>query len=482
MAKEDKTKNRNKQQGSKRETGKDRGSEKKNPRTPDKITVQSRVYEAIKFDASNIYFNNLVGSNIERTTGLNVTRLPGILIFRSAPNFVSNSDMLNVAATSIYTYVRHANSGRTNYEASDLMVYLIAMSEIYVAIAELTRAYGIASYFTSQNLYSGHILEALGFEPIQTRNQLADMRYSLNVLINKVKAFAVPKAFNYFDERISEHLNVYSDEPGDRGQFMAIVPGTRGVFNATREGGSSIDFVEVPSVRNVFDYIATINDVVEDLRANEDINIMSGDIMKAYGDNLYTPQPVPVDLITAPIYDELQLLQFQNGHFPGDIHVSPLIQTNNRLGSSIQITSAVDSINYTDKRYLNSPYEGVDANLIFALSKYQITTKTIPGETQIMDLVSANTTILYGMTLFILDESGREVEAENIDQYHASAGIESDFIYLSKFKHHPYIYFEGYSLPVGDMHYVALLSETDTNRMNDARFILAFQTDRKSVV
>lgn len=467
--------NNNKRRG-REGTEKKHGRERNTERKLDKVTVQSQMYEAIKFDASNIYFNNLVGANIERTTGLNAPRLPGILTFRSTPNFVSNSDMVNVAATSIYTFVRHANSGRTNYEASDLMVYLIAMSEIYVAIAELTRAYGIASYFTSQNLYSGHILEALGFEPIETRNQLADLRYSLNVLINKVKAFAVPRAFNYFDERISEHLNVYSDEPGNRGQFMAIIPGIRGVFNATREGGSSIDFVEVPLVRNIFDYIETINDVVEDLRANEDINIMSGDILKAYGDNLYTPQPVPVDLVTTPVFDELQLLQFQNGHFPSEIHISPLIQTNNKLESTLQVMDMGANINYTDKRYLNSPYEDIDANIIFAISKYQIVTSPIEGEAYVRNIVSANTTVLYGMTLYTIDASGRDIVPTDIFQYQTGGSAAGDLIYLSKFKHHPFIYLEGFSLPVGDMHYVALLSETDTNRMNDARFILAFQT------
>lgn len=465
-----------------KKNNKDRKEQKKNdyevkPKRNDKGTIQSSMYEAIKFDASNVYFNNLVGSNVMRDETLDTSRLPGVLVFKSVPNFVSNSDMVNVAATSIYTYVRHANSGRTNYESSDLMTYLIAMSEVYVSIAELTRAYGIASYFNSQNLYSGHILQALGFQPLTTRNQLADMRYALNVLINKVKAFAVPKAFNYFDERISEHINVFSDEPGSRGQFLAIVPGYRGVFNATSEGGSSIDFVKVPSNRDVFSYITTINGVVENLRANEDINIMSGDILKAYGDNLYVPQPIPVDLVTVPVYDELQLLQFQNGHFPKDVSLSSLEQINNRLYSSITLVDLLNANNYTDKRYLNSPYEDIDANMIFALSKYQIVQREgASGEPQDMDLVSANTTLLYGMTLYILNEDGTGLASQQIDQYEGAIITKSALIYMSKFRHHPYLYFEGFSLPVGDMHYVALLSESDTNRMNDARFILAFQT------
>lgn len=444
--------------------------------TENKTTVQSQMYEAIKFDASNVYFNNLVGTRITRELGLNSEKLPGILTFKSAPNFVSNSDMLNVSATSIYTYVRHANSGRTNYESSDLMTYLIAMSEIYVAIAELTRAYGIASYFTAENLYSGYILQALGFKPLETRNELANFRYALNVLINKVKAFAVPRVFNYFDERISEHLNVYSDEPGNRGQFIAIVPGFIGKFNATSEGGSSIDFEEIPTNRDIFEYLNYVDSLVEDLRRNEDINIMSGDILKAYGDKLFTPQPVPVDLITTPVYDELQLLQFQNGHFPSGLHVESLKQTNNRLGMTIVAEDGALKSNYQDKRYLNSPYEGVDANIIFALSKYQLTLEPIPDEADYMKVVSGNTTILFNMQLHVFEEGGDPLYVRNVQQYETSFLSGSNIIYLTKFKHHPYIYLDGHSLPVGDMHYVALLSETDTNRMNDARFILAFQT------
>lgn len=439
-----------------------------------KTAVQSKMYEAIKYDASNIYFNNLVGTDLRRRPADTATRLPGILIFRSAPNFVSRSDMVNVAATSIYTYVRHANSGHTNYESSDLMVYLLAMSEVYVAIAELSRAYGIASYFTSQNLYSGHILKTLGFKPINTRNQLADFRYALNVLINKVKAFAVPKAFNYFDERVSEHINVFSDEPGDRGQFIAIVPGVRGRFNATAQGGSSLDFVPVPGDRDVFSYINEISLEVDNLRANEDINIMSGDIMKAYGDNLYVPQPIPVDMITVPVFDELQLLQFQNGHFPATLNTTSLYQANNRLYQEVTIADDAYAASYTEKRYLNSPYDGIDANMIFAISKYQLTASKLSDEE--MGLVSGNTTVLYGMKLYVIGNNGLDLYAYNIYQHQDALTSAFPLIYFSKFRHHPYVYFDTNSLPLGDMHYVALLSETDTNRMNDARFILAFQT------
>lgn len=446
----------------------------------DKKVVQSQMYEAIKYDASNIYFSNVVGTNIIRREGLAYGTLPGILTFRSVPNFTSNSDMLNVAATSIYTYVRHANAGRTNYESSDLMVYLIAMSEIYVAIAELTRAYGIASYFTPQNRYSGLILQALGFKPIETRNQLANMRYALNVLINKVKAFAVPKAFNYFDERVSEHLNVYSDEPSNRGQFIAIVPLHYGKFNATAEGGSSIDFNSVPTQRDVLEWINTVDSWVDDLRANEDINIMSGDILKAYGDNLYMPQPIPVDLVTTPVYDELTLLQFQNGHFPYEIYTGSLTQSGNKLSQTIYIIDEPFKDSYTDKRYLNSPYEDIDPNTIFALSKYQMVFKDREGQPGTMDLVSGNTTILGRMTLHVMNSLGTDLNSTRLRQFIADDTnlhyLFRDSQYLTKFKYHPYIYLVEHSLPIGDMHYVALLSESDTNRMNDARFILAFQT------
>lgn len=446
--------------------------EQKDDRTS-KETVQSKMYESLKFDASNIYFNNLVGTDLSTQENQTKNILPGILVFNSVANISSRSDMINIAATSIYTFVRHANSGRTNYESSDLMLYLLTMSEIYVGLAELIRAYGLSSYFTTTNLYSGRIVEALGFNPTTLRNNLADVRYAINVLINKTKAFAVPRAFNYFDERVSEFQNVYLDEPTHNAQMIAVRPSFLGVFDATSsETGGKISFEENNvDDRDIFEQIAKIDNMIEIARRNEDVNIISGDIMKAYGDNLYNIEPIAPEFQTEPVYDELSLIQFQNGHYAPGIEGLDIEQHNNKLLQYVILTGVDFGPFVAADRLLNSPIESIDSNLIFAISKYQMVSNDE------LEVESANTTILYKPNLYYFDGVNATFTKKTVQQYRVGNNPSAvDVILLSKFKHHPYLYVGTYAIPVGDMHFVAKLSVNDTNRMNDARFILAFQT------
>lgn len=53
------------------------------------------------------------------------------------------SSPANVASKNIYSFVRFANSGRTNYEATDLMMFLLAMDNAYMYAGYLIRIYGI---------------------------------------------------------------------------------------------------------------------------------------------------------------------------------------------------------------------------------------------------------------------------------------------------------------------------------------------------
>jgi hypothetical protein len=471
---------------SKKQNSKSNNQRNRNPKEEGQNTTSHRssVFEALKFDASNIYFSNLVGTEISRVTSASLKFLPGFIRYNSMANFVTRSDMINVAATSIYTFVRHANAGKTNYESSDLMLYLIAMSEIYVGIQELIRAYGLASYFRSRNLYSGHILRALGFED-SLRDNLANARYSINTLINKTKAFAVPRTFSYFEERLSEYANVYSDEDSDMGQILFNVPTVLYEFDPYTEetGGKLKPKMWAGDHGGYFNFetrVAALNQMLDKLRRNEDINIMSGDILKAYGDNLFHLGPIPIDYAQTPVYDILQLHQYQNAHVAPYLIPGDLLQVNNTLKTTLKIDSDANNnfrIGTGEYRMLNSAAEDIDANLIFALSKYQVVSTGAGTENSPRRIDSANTTILYCPEILYFDTSNSSLCQKIVVQWNTDAVDYSTISLLSKFKYPTYIYGMSQGLPIiGDMHYVAKLSKEDTHRMNDARFILAFQT------
>lgn len=439
--------------------------------------------------AANVYFSNIVGSNISRT-GKQVS-LPGVITFDTFPNYNTRSDMINTAATSIYTYVRHANSGRANYESSDLMLYLIQMAELFGNFTSALRVYGLYNYFTTRNLYSGRIIEALGYDAEDIRENAADYRWRFNAIINKMKSFAVPKTFHFFDELIDEYRTVYLDEDDSKAQIYAVRPRVIGEFDPYgEETGGSIKFRKLwnrPGGIPLSEYLDTIEEILDAIRVNEDMNIMSGDILKAYGDNLFSLNYVDVDFEIRPEYNITKLIQFQNAHVVHTASVPKILQENNKLsqtpliiGDDFQSQDLVVNELYSGKRYINSYIDDVDPNFVFLLSKYQIVTEQVEDTIQIK---SGNVVILANPRVFYLN--GNTLEVSGFNQFLSTpaelyAKIHN-YANVTKFAFHPYLYVLGdgsgkHDLPIGDMHNVALISAEDTERMNDTRFILIFQT------
>lgn len=64
--------------------------------------------------------------------------------------------------------------------------------------------------------------------------------------------------------------------------------------------------------RRLSNYLDAIESMLSVLLANEDINIMSGDIIKAYGSDLYSIPFIQENEIQEIVHDENLLLQFSN--------------------------------------------------------------------------------------------------------------------------------------------------------------------------
>lgn len=90
--------------------------------------------------------------------------VPGLCTIELVPSIgVSKNEnsAINVSARNIYSYVRHRNSGSTNYEAPDLMIYLMAMDSIYSFLSWMKRLYGLMMDYTPYNRYYPKLLAEL---------------------------------------------------------------------------------------------------------------------------------------------------------------------------------------------------------------------------------------------------------------------------------------------------------------------------------
>lgn len=284
-------------------------------------------------DAGDLSFNNPVGSkvtfrgSVTKEVGdyvdLDQFYVPGIMVLKANPipgiSKGSNSP-LNVAARNIYSWVRHANSGHANYEAPDLMLYLLAMDNAYAMYAHYARVLGVLTAYDQKNrYYAKYLVEAMGCNYDDLSTKISDFRYFLNMYAKKINSLYVPATLDLFKRHSFIYSRLWKDADSEKAQIYAIIPNCYYVYKPTTStSGGMLARVDMRNTQagvslDTYDTITTIlNSIINPILTDEDMNIMSGDIRKAYGDALYTLGIIPEDYVIFPEYDITMLHQIHN--------------------------------------------------------------------------------------------------------------------------------------------------------------------------
>lgn len=247
--------------------------------------------------------------------------IPGVCVLKTRPSLGSSYEMnspLNMAATALYAHVRYVNSGRKNYDPADLMIYCQTMSDIYAFIMWCKRMYGAAFAYSQRNQYIGKaILLADGINADNLIVNLANFRYWLNSFINRVSSFAVPASIALFQRRAFLYSNVYL-ENGDgniKDQIYMFSPKSFLRFAYDSEDLGMLDNLEVPSPANglTIDQIRTLGEsFLANIQGDEDFGLISGDVIKAFDNQLIGLASLEEVYITVPVYDKWVLEQIHN--------------------------------------------------------------------------------------------------------------------------------------------------------------------------
>lgn len=221
---------------------------------------------------------------------------------------------VNTAARALYTYVRHQNSGHANYESADLMLYVLAMDQVYTMYCELVRMYKTAStYYMTNRSVPDLLLHAMRVDPVSLRQNLAQFRYGINLTCAKISAMCVPKKFDFFKKHALMASAVLADSSSVRGQFSVPVLAGYYTFESTTTGGGSLKYNLIPESDDWNGKLKALNDAIDVIMSDEDMNIMSGDILKAFGrENLYTLAEVDENATLDFVFDENLLAQIEN--------------------------------------------------------------------------------------------------------------------------------------------------------------------------
>lgn len=299
------------------------------------VTWYARNPELMKASAS-LPFASIVGFGIPWSGNNTKQYVPGIMSFNYVPALGGELDKqiaVNQAATSTYSYLVHANSRNYTYESSDLMMLILSGAQVFAILGHVIRAYGVAKSYTEANMYKPTgLLTAMGFDPVDFRQNLSRIWFDINELIARSKQIWIPNTFPVVNRWFWMNSNVYMDSDDPKAQIYLYVPDRFYKFSENYGPNSASGLVPVVSKSTTGDntyyseftpgqqtytwneWMYAINSMFDALLKSEDRGIMFGDILNAYGaDKIYALPEISSDWQIAPIPMNAEVLsQFEN--------------------------------------------------------------------------------------------------------------------------------------------------------------------------
>lgn len=321
-------------------------------------------------DAASFPFSHPVGTrlsfHLDIPTGVTTqssisrfTSVPGAIIMLYAPVLGGSTDAvspINVAARALYSYVRHANSGARNYDSPDLMLYVYGMKDVYAYYASMVRLYGMMRLFTFYNRYLPKaIIEEMGWNYTDLASELADFRYYINLYAAKANALGVPANMTAVTRQTWLNQTVFTDSSNAKAQLYLWQQAFYYQYVEAVEGPNYLKAVTGPEIgsEQISTTLATLrafgDALLEPMLQSEDINIMSGDIIKAYGaENLYTLSPITEDYTTIPTYSAEVLSQIENSFFIPTGKIPDITQAISDDATAPALIQNLDFVPYAD--------------------------------------------------------------------------------------------------------------------------------------
>lgn len=259
-----------------------------------------------------------------KATLKNTESIPGLCSLQWVPTIgysVDKNSPVNIAARNIYSWVRHANSGSANYDAPDLMMYLVAADSLYSLYAMMRRLYGVMRLYTPLNKYYPEALvRAMGFDFNDMQDNLANLNFFINEFAIKVGSTAVPADMAYHRRHIWLNDNIYVDNAtSGKAQTYMFVQKAYFKFNNLGTTGTKLTSEVLPDNCTFKQLTEFARSILSPIMGDEDFGIMSGDIIKAYGiTNCIKLDEVPTNYTVLPLFDPDTLLQIKNMSLVGN--------------------------------------------------------------------------------------------------------------------------------------------------------------------
>lgn len=417
-------------------------------------------------------------------------RVPGVFGLQMVPAFgraMTMTDPINIAAVKLYTYVRHQNSGHSNYDATDLMMYVLAMGQAYSFHEWLKRMYGYLNTYSVTNKYipkAYAMTDSIDFDDMI--KHLPNLQYYINELAVKLSAFAIPQDFDLFKRHRFLYTNIYTDDETSRSGLYMFTPDGFYQFDPTHsDTGSGLTYKALNRDQSyTFDQIVAYgNDLLATVFGDEDAGIMSGDILKAYGDaSIYSPGAIEFDYSVLPIHDYSILQQIHNGTVFWGVEPGGVAQTSDGIIQNQQLLS--NSNRYPNDTWtrvlLDTHSETPTSAEIFEMSRLSAIVRKVSGSTTKVSILGGSELISTAFIIKLTDSDtfqkltliGNVFNASDITDFRVIS-IQSDAI--SKFNMHPMIAYRdtvSHDLRIiGDVDNVTAISDNQLSNLHETALL-----------
>lgn len=275
-------------------------------------------------DSASIPYSWPVGHQLEQFNNatLRETSIPGIMSIYTSPAYGGASDetdAINIAMRNIFSFVRHANSGMSNYEAPDMFMYLMAMDQCYSYWSFMCRIYGVMRTYSTENKYfPTALLNSMGVDYKDIAMNLNNFRSYINQFAVRIGSFCVPASLSVIAKHMWMYSGLYLDSTTAKAQVYLFNPASFHKLGKITAEEPATHLVNAPfddnsGLKSFSALVKYGDELLNPIIVNQDFNIMSGDILKAFGENnLFKINLLPEDYVVTPSYDESVLDQIQN--------------------------------------------------------------------------------------------------------------------------------------------------------------------------
>lgn len=265
-------------------------------------------------------------------TGAGVARIEWIPSIGVA---VDKNSPINRAAYSAYVLLRSKLKLSNDYDASDMMIGIMAVDSAFILHQTLRRVYGTMMMPAppDNKYYPRTLVEAQGFDPNDIESHLEDFRGLINRFARDLYAFALPEGMTFADRHKWMCDNLYVDADSIKAQTYVFKAAGFWVYDNTVEVGSTLKWQPLGTPTTLLKYsdcVQLVNTVINTLLGDEDIANICGDLLNAFGDATFRHlESTDESYLVTPDYNEEVLAQITNIKFAGSAVGSSLVITQN---------------------------------------------------------------------------------------------------------------------------------------------------------